>query len=94
VAALKNWPTFVIVSHSFELINRKNQSPHPVNIARFHHLCERLGKDSSFKTCSAIDTRYLPIDMREGMPMSHHLRTAARMAEQAFASWRYERVKH
>jgi hypothetical protein len=94
VAAARNWPSLVIVSHSFELINRKNKSPHPVNIARFRHLCERLGQDRNFNTCSAADTQYLLMNKQGALPASNRLRTAARMAEQAIASWRYERIRH
>ena len=42
----KGWESFVIVSHSFELLNEERNSPNTVVIERFERLCKFLAEHS------------------------------------------------
>jgi hypothetical protein len=90
-AAENDWQTFVIVSHSFEILNdrrRRIEAPRPDMrvIRRFQKLCEFLdGNRAHFRTCGFSD---LAVDA-EGQraqkpPLSSPIhRTALRYGEQA-----------
>ncbi len=79
------WKTFVIVSHSFELINRVKRMPDMTVVKRFEKLCRFLADHTDkFRTCGFND---LPLDLADSPidppPLrSHSLRTLKRMGEQ------------
>ncbi len=81
------WKTFVIVSHSFELINRVKRMPDMTVVKRFEKLCRFLADNTDkFRTCGFND---LPSDLSDS-PVdpptlrSHSLRTLRRVGEQVW----------
>ncbi|WP_435419238.1 hypothetical protein WAB17_06710 [Parerythrobacter aurantius] len=91
-----DWPAFVIVSHSFELVNRRRQLANRIVQRRFERFCEWLGDAAR---CSTLPFGDLDPDMllrrtqdevRPLAPLPHSLpRTAWRMGEQALANYLY-----
>lgn len=81
----KKWFSFVVVSHSFELINRALPSPNKIAIKRFEKLCSFVSnnpdryKSKSFSNLCIDDT---PLYQGEGHLKSNPIRTIARYAEQ------------
>lgn len=80
------WRTFVIVSHSFELIRRSTSRPSPDSmiISRFHELCRFIASNKDkFRTAGfndiAVDD-YIIADSR--IPVSPVPYTAMRIGEQ------------
>lgn len=84
--------SFVILSHSFELLNRGKDRADAVVVQRFRRLCAFLERHRDvFRTCGFRDLAMaLPQPVRpQPAPLSSPLwRTGARMAGQAWR-WRY-----
>lgn len=85
--------TFVVVTHSFEMLSRDRKRPNHAVMRRFTSLCREAAGLSGLRTCGFRDL--LPGIVSDAssshsrVPPSH-LRTASRMVQQLWASWRYE----
>jgi len=88
IALREQWSCFVIMLHSFELVNPVGPvRPHPINIARWNSLCSFLAEHREVMTtigCDELETlsncAYLPSVIR-----TRPLATAWRMGEQMFS---------
>ncbi len=87
--------SFVVVTHSFEMQSRDRQRPNLAVMRRFEHLCRLAERLPDVHSAGFAD---LPADLPEraaGRDQTRagasRLRTAQRMAQQAWAMWRYER---
>ncbi|MEO7178825.1 MAG: polysaccharide deacetylase [Allosphingosinicella sp.] len=92
-AAGSGHPVVNIVGHSFELAVRGGKRANPVLVRRFEKLCGFLaGERERLPTAFFSDLADLPLES-EALPLrSGAIRTAARMAEQAWANAVYERA--
>ena len=87
-------PTFVVVTHSFEMLTRDRQRPNHTVMRRFTALCRDAATMADLRVCgfrdlpSTISNQPIPLQTR--VPPDR-LRTTGRMAQQLWASWRYER---
>lgn len=85
---------FVVVTHSFEMLTRDRKRPNHAVMRRFTALCRDAAALAGIRVCGFRD---LPLGLAaetnaqpRRVPPSR-LRTASRMAQQLWASWRYER---
>lgn len=80
----QGWDYFVIVSHSFELINRKSLRPDKIVLRRFLRLCQYLADNSDrFRTFGFHDIQEPTRELRPGAPLrSPTYRSLGRMATQ------------
>ncbi len=83
---------FVIVTHSFEMLSRDRKRPNRSVMARFEALCREVERNQHLRAATFAD---LDADaMIAAQPVARltpsYPRTAARMAEQLVATWRYE----
>jgi hypothetical protein len=86
---------FVIVTHSFEMLSRDRKRANGAVIARFEAMCDAIAADpqlvsAGFNDLDATVFRSPPSQQLTRLG-PNRLRTLARMAEQALATWRYER---
>ncbi|MFA5990182.1 MAG: hypothetical protein WC803_11345 [Sphingomonas sp.] len=93
-AAATCHPAFVIVTHSFEMLTRDRARPNRAVTARFEEMCRNISRHTGLISTgfSALDPVALcahPTNPARLGP--NYLRTARRAAEQALATWRYER---
>ena len=91
-AADRDHPAVTLVGHSFELAARGGKRPNPLLVRRFEKLCGFLaGQSERLPTAFFSDLADLRLDA-EALPLrSGAVRTAARMAQQAWANAVYER---
>jgi hypothetical protein len=86
---------FVIVTHSFEMLSRDRQRANQAVIARFQAMCDAIAADPRLVSAGFNDLDAVAltraVDPRLVRLGPNRLRTFARMAEQAVATWRYER---
>jgi hypothetical protein len=92
-AAAQNHPAFVIVTHSFEMLSRDRSRPNRTVMRRFETMCDAIADNSELRSAGFNELDPLII---EGKADQHRLgpdmwRTTRRMAQQAWATWRYER---
>lgn len=93
-AAETGWPVFSIVTHSFEMLSRDRRRPNHAVMRRFEAMCGTIAshprlQTSGFSTLDPeIATRARSATTRLG---PSRLRTLDRMAQQAVATWLYER---
>ena len=92
-ARAQDWRAFVLVSHSFELMNRDRGIANRVVQRRFEALCRWLASEPGVSTGTFADewvrARLLgqrPISGRARVLPANRLRELGRMAEQAFAN--------
>lgn len=94
-AKLFNWPTFVLVSHSFELMNRKSGVANRIVQRRFEMLCEWLAGQSEICTADFRQSDFIkgilaPEMNRQAMLLPHNaVRELFRIGEQALANLVY-----
>jgi hypothetical protein len=86
---------FVIVTHSFEMLSRDRKRANRAVIARFEAMCNAISThphlvSAGFNDLDATAFRNPPEQQLTRLG-PNRLRTLARMAEQALATWRYER---
>ena len=83
---------FVIVTHSFEMLSRDRQRPNRAVMRRFTGMCAEIGANPALKSSGFrnLDEAAILSSTTSRLHPST-LRTAARIAEQALATWRYER---
>jgi hypothetical protein len=85
---------FAVVTHSFEMLSRDRLRPNRTVMARFESLCAHIATTPGLEVACFAD---LDAAALAQAPSSDHrlppsyLRTAGRIAEQLFATWRYER---
>ena len=94
-AADNQHATFVIVTHSFEMLSRDRKRANRAVIARFEAMCKAIADDprlvsAGFNDLDAVALTRIP-DLQPTRLGANHLRSFARMAEQALSTWRYER---
>jgi hypothetical protein len=81
----RDWYAFVIVSHSFELLNERRSGPDRIVVRRFERLCQFLADHRErFRTCGfdQLDATTVPIDLTGAPLKSGTLRTAERIGQQ------------
>ena len=92
--AANDRPTAVIVSHSFELLNRKRQRANKILVRRFNRLCSMLQQRQArapTMTFAAFDrTRSQPARSEPAPLRSNVARTAVRMLEQSLGNLLYD----
>ncbi|HKY80032.1 MAG TPA: hypothetical protein VJM09_01000 [Sphingobium sp.] len=85
---------FVVVTHSFEMLSRDRRRPNQAVMRRFIALCREAAQLDGMRASLFRD---LPADLAHGSARAlsrvppDRWRTGARMAQQVWASWRYER---
>lgn len=94
-AADNQHAAFVIVTHSFEMLSRDRKRANGAVITRFEAMCKAIADDSrlesaGFNDLDEVALKRIP-DPQPTRLGPNHLRSFARMAEQALATWRYER---
>lgn len=86
---------FVIVTHSFEMLSRDRKRANRAVIARFEAMCDAIAGDPRLVSAGFNDLDAATLTRavsHQPVRLGHNrLRTFARMAEQAVATWRYER---
>ncbi|MFM9853743.1 MAG: polysaccharide deacetylase family protein [Sphingomonadaceae bacterium] len=93
-AASQGQDPFVIVTHSFEMLSRDRSRPNGSVMARFVAMCHTIAEHPALESAGFDD---LDVALAEPHVQTTSrlepslMRTAARMAEQALATWRYER---
>lgn len=90
-AARNVHPCFTIVTHSFEMLSRDRSRPNRAVMARFEAVARAIAADPALRS-AGFDGLAPEIPERPLDPAGHNYsRTAARVAAQALATWRYER---
>ncbi|MEM8800597.1 MAG: polysaccharide deacetylase, partial [Pseudomonadota bacterium] len=89
------WRYFIIVSHSFELLNRARTRANRIQLKRFERLCGFLEQhNDEYVTCGfdELDPDEVITNAGVNAPLSSRIdRTARRMAAQAVGHILYER---
>jgi hypothetical protein len=94
-AKLFNWPAFVLVSHSFELMNRKSGVANGIVQRRFESLCKWLAGQSEictadFRQSDFVKEILIPENGRQPNLLPHNaVRELLRIGEQAVANLVY-----
>jgi peptidoglycan/xylan/chitin deacetylase (PgdA/CDA1 family) len=92
-AAETGRPAFVIVTHSFEMLSRDRQRPNRVVMDRFEALCRHVANRKTLTIAGFADLSGDLPDQPSGERLpSDRFRTFVRIAEQAVATLRYERL--
>lgn len=93
-AAKEGHDSFVVVTHSFELLSRDRQRPNRLVMRRFEQLCEEAARlpqvyGAGFRDIAPEWADRPRRNLTRAAP--DHVRTGVRIAQQAWATWRYER---
>lgn len=89
----RGWQSFVIVSHSFELIDRAREAIDPVVLSRFDQLCDFLAENKDKFTTRGFREGGIALDAEVSAPLTGSaLHAAARMIEQA-RRWRLRNLR-
>lgn len=90
-AGRSSHPCFSIVTHSFEMLARDRQRPNAVVTRRFEAMCAAIAHDPNLQTggFDGLDPRAVPASATR--LRGSYVRTGVRLAEQAWATLRYER---
>jgi len=92
-AAREGHDAFVVVTHSFEMLSRDRQRPNRAVMARFEALCREAARLPGVQGAGFND---LPADLADRPVRAltraapSQWRTGLRIAQQAWATWRYE----
>ena len=92
-AAREGQDAFTVVTHSFEMLSRDRQRPNAMVKARFVALCREAAR---LQKVRGVGFRDLSPAMADDSPPSQtrvcpsRIRTGLRLAQQAWATWRYE----
>jgi hypothetical protein len=87
-------PTFVIVSHSFEMLSRDRKRPNRMVMARFEHLCRHVATHGGLRSAGFRDLHPAAVDNTpKVVPLlaANRWRTLQRHCAQAAATLLYER---
>jgi len=93
-AAAVRQPTFVVVSHSFEMLSRDRKRANRMVIARFEHLCRHIAGHDGLRSLGFRDLDPTAVDVVPAMvPLlaANRWRTLQRHCAQAAATLLYER---
>ena len=93
-AAAARQPTFVIVSHSFEMLSRDRKRANHMVIARFEHLCRHIAAHDGLRSSGFRDLDPKAVDVVPAVvPLlaANRWRTLQRHFAQAAATLLYER---
>ncbi len=93
-AAAVRQPTFVIVSHSFEMLSRDRRRANRMVIARFEHLCRHIATHDGLRSSGFCDLDPRAVDVVPvAVPLlaANRWRTWQRHCAQAAAMLLYER---
>jgi len=90
-AARDAHPCFTIVTHSFEMLSRDRSRPNRAVMARFEALCRHVADDPALHAGGFHDLPASLPERRLDLAGHNYPRTAARVAAQVLATWRYER---
>jgi hypothetical protein len=88
----EGWSSFVIVTHSFELLNQRRTGPDPIVVRRFDGLCRFLNENrDKFRTTTfaACDARSIAAAGTRTPLRSNVIRTGRRVLEQTLRRWRW-----
>lgn len=88
-AATSGTHSFVIVTHSFEMLSRDRRRPNGLVMRRFEALCDAVAAGLATSDFATLPVPDVTADRQRLAP--HRLRTWHRMAEQAVAGLLYER---
>lgn len=78
-----NWPSYVLLSHSFELIKLAQTTPDKLAVRRFENLCAYLNNNrDKFRTCFFTDNSKLNNSNMEAVIKVGYLPTIRRYYEQ------------
>jgi hypothetical protein len=91
-AAAEGAHSFVVVTHSFEMLSRDRQRPNGLVMRRFEALCDAIAKDARVTASGFADLPEPDAPTPRGRLAPSRTRTAWRMAEQAWAAIRYEKA--
>lgn len=92
-AAVSGHAAVTIVSHGFELANRRGTRPNAVHVRRFKSLCANLEEMRSvLPTMHFADRPELPLDRADAPLAPDRLRKRWRQAEQLWSNWVAERA--
>ncbi len=93
-AADNGHPTFVIVTHSFEMLSRDRNRANRAVIKRFDDMCRAIAAHSGVENAVFAELDPDAVTRTVGAAYArlapNPIRTVARIAEQAVATWRYE----
>ncbi|HEX7853160.1 MAG TPA: hypothetical protein VF503_05635 [Sphingobium sp.] len=84
--------SFVVVSHSFEMLTRDRQRPNRLVMKRFEALCDAIAGDARVTGGGFADLPLPQGATHTGRLGPSRVRTALRVAEQAFATLAYEKA--
>jgi len=93
-AAETGRPAFAIVTHSFEMLSRDRKRPNRAVMRRFAAMCRTIADHPGLTTTgfAHLDHRIAEQDQPQGARLAPHpMRRLSRMAQQALATWLYER---
>lgn len=91
-AGLQGAHSFVVVTHSFEMLSRDRQRPNGLVMRRFEALCDAIAADPRITPSGFIDLPVPEVAMTRDRLGPSWPRTAWRLAEQSWAAVRYERA--
>lgn len=91
-AASQGQHSFVVVTHSFEMLSRDRQRPNGMVMRRFDALCDAIARDDRVTSSGFIDLPEPGETMARDRLAPSRLRTGWRMAQQAWAAIRYEKA--
>ena len=86
--------SFCIVTHSFEMLSRDRQRPNRAVMRRFETLCNLVSRLPKLRSATFLDISPPSPGGSSRSPSrlaASSVRTLARIVEQAFATWRFER---
>lgn len=92
-AARQGDDAFVVVTHSFEMLSRDRRRPNHMVMRRFEQLCRAAARIPEIRPAGFHDLSPTIADAparASSRVAPDGVRTALRMAQQAWATWRYE----
>lgn len=93
-AAETGRPVFSIVTHSFEMLSRDRKRPNHAVMRRFEQMCRSIAAHPGLQTAgfADLDPGIANSDLAHGTRLGpSRVRTFNRMAQQALATWIYDR---
>ena len=93
-AAETRRPVFSIVTHSFEMLSRDRKRPNRAVMRRFEEMCRTIAAHPGLQTAgfADLDPGIANTDLPHGTRLGpSRVRTFNRMAQQALATWIYDR---
>lgn len=86
--------SFVVVTHSFEMLSRDRQRPNRAVMKRHEALCKAIGTHPHIRPATFAElpapSPHRAHETAKRLP-ANPIRTGARIGEQAYSHWRYEK---